>query len=373
MEYREMKNGNKASLLGYGCMRFPTNAAGKIDEEKTEALLMKAYESGVTYFDTAYPYHDGESERVVGKIMKKLDRSTFTIATKLPCWFINSLEDVDKYFNEQLEKLQTDYVDFYLMHALNKGSFEKMRDLGVVEKLEGFKKEGRIKNLGFSFHDGYDAFKEILDYKADWDFCQIQLNYVDKDTQATLKGVELAKERNVPLVIMEPVKGGSLAKLPAEIEGILKPYRPDFSPAAWALSWVASFDNVKVILSGMTEMNQLEDNLKTFDNFKPLSAEEMAAIDKVKDELDKRVKNGCTGCRYCMPCPMGINIPRCFSIWNNYHKYENIGEAKWAWGSLPASEKPDACIKCGACEAACPQGISIRDNLEELNEEFKNL
>ncbi len=372
MEKRQLKNGFESSLLGYGCMRLPVNEDGKIDEKKTEELLMKAYESGVTYFDTAYPYHDGESERVVGKILKKLDRSTFTLATKLPCWFINSLDDVKKYFDEQLSKLQTDYIDFYLLHALNGGSFKKMRDLGVIEELVKYKEKGLIKNLGFSFHDDYKAFEEIINYR-DWDFCQIQLNYIDKDTQATMKGVELSMKKNFPLVIMEPVKGGSLAKLPDEIFDILKPFKRDLSAAGWALSWVASCDNVKVILSGMTTMDQLTDNLKTFDNFKALSDEEMAAVDKVATELEKRAKNGCTGCRYCMPCPMGVNIPRCFSIWNNYHKYDNVGEVKWAWNSMPEAERPDACKKCGVCEGKCPQKLNIRADLEALNKELKEL
>lgn len=372
MEYRELKNGYKASLLGYGCMRFPTNADGKIDRAETERLLMKAYENGVTYFDTANPYHNGESELVVGEVMSKLPRNTYYLATKLPPWRVNSKEDAVAVFEEQLGKLRTDYVDFYLLHALNRDTFHKLRDLGVIELMAEYKEKGIIKNYGFSFHDSYEVFEEIINYR-DWDFCQIQLNYIDKDTQATMKGVELAKSLGIPLVIMEPVKGGSLAKLPDDLKEILNPFERNLSPAGWALSWVASVDNVKVILSGMTAMDQLDDNLNTFNNFKALSDDEMKALDKVAEGINARAMNGCTGCRYCMPCPMGINIPGNFAIWNNYHKYMNEGEARWNYGNMPEAEKPYACVKCGKCEAACPQKIKIREDLEKAGAELKTL
>lgn len=373
MEMRELKNGYKSSLLGYGCMRLPVLEDGKtVDEKKTEELLMKAYNSGVTYFDTAYPYHDGQSETVVGKIMSKLDRSTYFLATKLPVWFVHSKEDAERIFAEQLTKLQTDYVDFYLLHAMNKDKFDEMVKLGVLDLLDEYKKQGKIRNFGFSFHDGPEAFKYILTYR-DWDFAQIQYNYVDLHTQATEEGVKLAAERNVPLVIMEPVKGGRLANLPKDIIEPMEKYRKDMSPAAWALSWVGSFNPVKVILSGMTTMEQLDDNLNTFNNFKPLSPEELKAMDGVRVEIEKRVMNGCTGCRYCMPCPMGINIPFNFAIWNDFHKFNNLSEVQGRWKTTPEAEKPYACVKCGKCEAACPQKISIRDDLVKVGEEFKKL
>lgn len=373
MEYRDLKNGYKASLLGYGCMRFPVKEDGKtVDEKKTEELLLKAYNSGVTYFDTAYPYHDGQSETVVGNIMSKLDRSTYYLATKLPVWFVHSIEDAEKIFAEQLKRLKTDYIDFYLLHAMNRDKYDEMKKLGVVDLLAEYKAQGKIKNYGFSFHDGYEAFEHIITDR-EWDFCQIQFNYVDKDTQATMKGYELAKKLNVPLVIMEPVKGGSLASIPADVIAPMEKFRKDMSPAAWALSWVASFDNVKVILSGMTTMPQLEDNLKTFSSFKTLSQAEMDAMEEVHKEIDSRVKNGCTGCRYCMPCPMGINIPGNFAMWNNYAKYQNLNEATWRWTSTPAAEKPYACVECGKCESLCPQGIHIREDLKKVSACFDEL
>lgn len=373
MEYRELKNGYKASLLGYGCMRFPVLENGEIDEAKAEALLDKAYASGVTYFDTAYPYHNGKSEKFTGKVLSKYDRKTFTLATKLPCWLIKEKADAERIFKEQLESLRTDYVDFYLLHALNKGSYMQMKELGVVDLIAEKKKQGLIKNFGFSFHDGFEAFETIINDRDDWDFCQIQFNYVDKDSQATLKGVELAKSKGIPLVIMEPVKGGSLASIPRDIIAPMDAFRTGMSPAAWALSWVASFDAVKVILSGMTEMDQLDDNLNTFNNFKALSKAEMDAMDKVTEKINNRVMNGCTGCRYCMPCPMGINIPFNFAIWNNYHKYMNVKDVEWRWKTTPEKDKPYACIKCGKCESACPQKLNIREDLVKVGEEMKQL
>lgn len=373
MEYRELKNGYKSSLLGYGCMRFPVLEDGKtVNETEARKLLLKAYNNGVTYFDTAWPYHDGQSEVIVGKVMSELPRKSYYLATKMPAWFVNSKEDAIDVFAKQLEHLKTDYIDFYLLHAMNKDSYKKMKDLGVVDLLAEYKAEGKIKNYGFSFHDGYEAFETIIKDRK-WDFCQIQFNYVDKDTQATMKGYELAKKLDIPLVIMEPVKGGSLASIPKELISGMEKFREGMSPAAWALSWVGTFDNVKVILSGMTTMEQLDDNLKTFNNFKALSKAEMDGMEEINKEISARSMNGCTGCRYCMPCPMGVNIPRNFSIWNNYHKFQNKGEAQWNWSSMPEEERPYSCVKCGKCETMCPQKISIRGDLEKVGKEMKEL
>ncbi len=371
MELRKLeKLGIETSLLGYGCMRFPTNAEGRIDEAKAEALLDKAIAGGVNYIDTAYPYHNGESETFVGKVLKKYDRSTLYLATKLPVWFVKSLEDVDKLFNEQLEKLQTDYIDFYLLHAMNLGRWKEMLKLGVVKRLEELKAEGKIRYLGFSFHDSYEAFEEML-CARDWDFCQIQLNYMDADEQAGMKGYKLTEERNVPLIIMEPVKGGMLANYGEDIAGRFKALDADASIASFALRWVGSLPNVKVVLSGMTTMEQVEDNLKTFGSFKAMSEEELKVVDEVVEILNSRVQNGCTGCNYCMPCPAGVNIPRNFRIWNTYHMYQNYDVVKWNWEKdMPDSEKAKNCIKCGKCEKACPQKLNIRQDLSKVQEDM---
>ncbi len=376
MEKRRMeKLGVETSLLGFGCMRFPVTGDGKIDEAEAERMLDRAYAAGVNYYDTAYPYHGGESERVVGRVMKKYDRSSFYLATKLPCWNVKAAEDVDRLFNEQLEKLQTDYIDFYLMHALNRDRFREMRELGCFERLERLKAEGRIRNLGFSFHDNYESFETIINYR-DWDFCQIQLNYMDANEreefqQAGMKGYRLTEEKQVPLIIMEPVKGGSLASFPEDITNMFRSLDPSASIASFALRWVGSLPNVKVVLSGMSTMEQVEDNLKTFGQFKPLSQEESETIDKVVALINSRIQNGCTGCGYCMPCPAGVNIPQNFRIWNVYHMYRNYNMVKDRWENGVGEEhKAKNCIKCGKCEQACPQKLSIRTDLERVQEDL---
>lgn len=367
MEKRKMKKlAVETSLLGFGCMRFPLTKEGKIDEQEAEKMLDKAIEGGVNYIDTAYPYHNGESELVVGRILQKYDRDSFYLATKLPVWLVNDLSDVDRYFNEQLDKLQTDFVDFYLMHAMNKERWDKMLRMGCVKRLEELKAEGKIKYLGFSFHDSYEVFEEILDYR-DWDFCQIQLNYMDAQEQAGLRGYRLSESKEVPLIIMEPVKGGSLAAFSDDIMDKFKALDSNASAASFALRWVGSLPNVKVILSGMSTMEQVEDNLKTFTDFKPLSEEEMATVNEVTAILRGRVQNGCTGCRYCMPCPAGVDIPGCFNVWNHYHVYRNYDSVKWKWEEeISDGHQAKNCIKCGKCEKVCPQKISIRQDLEKV-------
>ncbi len=372
MEKRKMENlGIETSLLGFGCMRFPVTAEGKIDEPLAEQMMDKAIAAGVNYIDTAYPYHGGESETFVGKVLSKYDRSSFYLATKLPCWNVKEKEDVMKLFEEQLGKLQTDYIDFYLMHALNKDSFHRMAEMGVVEILEGLKAEGRIKYLGFSFHDGYEAFEEILNYR-DWDFCQIQLNYMDAESQAGLKGYRLTEEKKIPLVIMEPVKGGSLAAFADDITEKFRSLDPEASAASFALRWVGSLPNVKVILSGMSTMEQVEDNLKTFSEFKPLSAEEKETIDGIVALINSRVQNGCTGCGYCMPCPAGVDIPGNFRVWNTYHMYQNYNMVKGSWErNLGDAKQAKNCVKCGKCEKACPQKLHIREDLAKVQADLE--
>lgn len=372
MEKRRLeKLGIETSLLGFGCMRFPVTAQGDIDEPLAEKMLDKAIAAGVNYIDTAYPYHGGESETFVGKVLSKYARDSFYLATKLPCWKVEKVEDVEKLFQEQLGKLRTGYIDFYLMHALDKGRFRKMVELGVVEKLEELKEQGVIKYLGFSFHDDYEAFEEILCYR-DWDFCQIQLNYMDADEQAGLKGYKLAEEKQIPMVIMEPVKGGTLAAFAEDITGKFRALNPDASVASFALRWVGSLPNVKVILSGMSSMEQVEDNLKTFASFRPLSVEESRTIEEIVALVNSRVQNGCTGCGYCMPCPAGVDIPGNFRVWNIYHMYQNYNMVKGGWENRLGEEKQAKnCVKCGKCEKACPQKLHIREDLAKVQEDLE--
>lgn len=367
MEKRKLeKLGIETSLLGFGCMRFPVTAEGKINEPEAERMLDKAIAAGVNYIDTAYPYHGGESELLVGKVLKKYDRNSFYLATKLPVWLVNSLDDAKRLFQEQLDKLQTDHIDFYLLHAMGRSRFDDMVKLGVVDWMAELKEQGKIRYMGFSFHDSYDAFEYIINYR-EWDFCQIQLNYMDAEEQAGLRGYKLAEEKGVPLVIMEPVKGGSLAAYAEDITSRFRSLDPEASVASFALRWVGSLPGVKVILSGMTTMEQVEDNLKTFGNFKPLSEKESQEISDIVALIKGRVKNGCTGCRYCMPCPAGVDIPGNFRAWNTYHMYQNYNVVKWNWEKeMGESKQAKCCVKCGKCEAACPQKLSIRKDLEQV-------
>ncbi|MGN1146437.1 MAG: aldo/keto reductase [Acetatifactor sp.] len=373
MEKRKLQNlGIETSLLGFGCMRFPTTPDGKIDEARAEEMLQKGIAEGVNYIDTAYPYHNGESEPFVGKVLKKYDRDSFFLATKLPIWLINSLEDVDRIFEEQLKRLQTDHIDFYLMHAMGKGSWDKMLKIGCVKRLEELKAEGRIKYLGFSFHDSYAAFEEILNYR-DWDFCQIQLNYMDTEEQAGIRGYELAASKGIPVIVMEPVKGGSLASFSEDIMEKFHSVDEKASAASFALRYVGSLPGVKVILSGMSTMEQVEDNLNTFRNFKPLSEKEQEVIKEVVELLHSRVQNGCTGCRYCMPCPAQVDIPGNFRAWNTYHMYQNYNMVRHNWeNELGDAHQAKNCIKCGKCEQACPQKLSIRQDLERVQQDLEN-
>jgi len=374
MEYRNHEGlGIKTSLLGFGCMRFPKHKDGKINYKRSESLIDLAYQNGVNYYDTAYNYHNGESEVFIGHALEKYDRSSYYLATKLPCWWVKELEDVRKIFSTQLERLKKDYIDFYLLHSLTRERFDQMVSLGVLEYLDQLKADGKIKYIGFSFHDNYEAFSYILQYRK-WDFCQIQLNYMDTDIQAGIKGYELTERLNVPLIIMEPVKGGSLAKLPSSALKHFKAIHPESSVASWALRWVASLPNVKVVLSGMSNLRQVTDNLNCLGNFTPVNDEEQEAISKVKHVLQARVKNGCTGCSYCMPCPFGVNIPENFEMWNNYGIYRRKGETKWFWTkAFNEKEKAKNCTDCGRCEPLCPQKISIRSNLKQLQSELDEL
>ena len=366
METRKMDKLNiETSLLGFGCMRFPTTADGEIDESEAERMLDTAIAAGVNYIDTAYPYHNGKSELLVGKVLKKYDRNSFYLATKLPVWLVHTVEDADRLLDEQLHKLQTDHIDFYLMHAMDKAHWEQMKEIGCIERLEKLREAGKIKYIGFSFHDKYETFEEIIEAR-DWDFCQIQLNYMDTREQAGLKGYELAASKGIPLVIMEPVKGGSLAVFAEDIMDKFHKLDADASAASFALRWVGSLPGVKVILSGMSTMEQVDDNLKTFGSFKPLTGEEEKTISQVTEILRSRVQNGCTGCRYCMPCPAGVDIPGCFASWNTYHMYQNYNVVKWRWEqALGEGKQAKNCIKCGKCEQVCPQKLSIRQDLEK--------
>lgn len=366
MEKRKFDNlGIESSLLGFGCMRFPLDQDGNINEEEAEKMLDYAIKHGVTYIDTAYPYHNGDSEPFVGKVLKKYDRYSYTLATKLPIWEVDSQAKAREIFDSQLKRLDVDYVDFYLLHALDADKWKKVLDYHIIEMCEELKKEGKIKYLGFSFHDEFHVFEEILRYRQ-WDFCQLQLNYMDMGIQAGQKGVDLANELGVPLVVMEPIKGGSLATLPEDVTKMFKDYHNEDTLASWALRYVGTLPGVKVILSGMSTYEQVKDNLRTFENYHDLSLEELDLVNKVSETLHARTKNGCTGCAYCMPCPFGVDIPSNFKYWNNCFIYDDPELFKTKYEKMKIEARADQCRQCGACERMCPQQLPIREDLKRV-------
>lgn len=365
MEYRLWEKQNiKTSLLGFGCMRLPTDEKGRIDEKLANEMLEKAYQSGVNYFDNAYMYLDYQDEKFVGKFLHTKQRDSFYVTSKLPIMMIKSLKQAKEIFEEQLKNLQVDYFDFYLVHCLTKDNFASMKNLEILPWLEELKKEGKIHNLGFSFHDDYSIFEQIINYH-NWDFCQIQYNYIDRDFQAGDKGYELAKSKGIPMVIMEPVRGGQLCRLSSKVSKPFTDYNKDASLASWGYRWVAKHDNVRVILSGMSTMEQVVDNINTFSNYKQINDEEEKIINEVAKNIRLSVLNKCTQCGYCQPCPHGVNIPRLFKAWNNYGMFKEDDNFLYYYDNTKDNDA-SKCVKCGLCETKCPQHVSIRKDLEKV-------
>ena len=372
MRYKEIKNLRfNPSLLGMGCMRFPLLEDGSIDKAQVKEMFKYALSHGVNYIDTAWPYHGGNSELVVGEMIKDYDRESFYLATKLPTFSYDMLKNAKEIFNKQLEKLGVDYVDFYLVHALNKTRFEQVKELNILPMLEELKKEGKIRHIGFSFHDQYDVFEEIINY-YDWEFCQLQINYRDDDKQARIKGIELATAKGLFIIVMEPLKGGALVNLSDEVKEVFRKSKEssDDSLVKWAFRYAASYEAVKVILSGMSSLEQVKDNIKIFEDLKDLSEEDKKIVKEAKAKVLSLTNNNCTSCKYCMPCPAGVNIPSAFSAWNRYKMYGNNKSIRDDYLEEHANDLPSLCVKCGKCEKLCPQHIEIRKDLEKVLLDF---
>lgn len=371
MKYFDL-NGEQISRLGFGCMRFKTidGDNGKIDKEASSKDILEAIDKGLTYIDTAYPYHDGKSEKFIGEFLEENKlRDKIKLTTKLPCWLVKERDDFYKLLNEQLDNLRTDHLDFYLLHSLDVKRFRQVVELGVLDFLTEIKEKGLVKHVGFSFHDEYPAFEEIIK-TYDWDFCQIQLNYLDVDYQAGLKGYELAKEMGIPVVIMEPVKGGRLANPPEELKDLLKDFT-DLSPAQEALKFPLSLDNVMTVLSGMNDIDQVRENLEmaSTTDYNSLTKEDENFYEKARSVYKSRERIGCTACEYCLPCTVDINIPKVFGLWNKAYLYDEADKSRKEYKAyLEEGVSPTECIECGKCEGICPQNLEIIKGLKEADE-----
>jgi len=378
MLYRKMKKAApELSILGFGCMRLPQTENGEIDEETATAMLRYAIDNGVNYVDTAYPYHNGASEPFVGKALAGGYREKVNLATKLPSWLIKSREDMDRYLDEQLARLRTDGIDFYLVHGLMRPFWENLVSLGVTDFLTEAIADGRIRYAGFSFHDNTKAFKEIVK-GYDWTFAQIQYNFMDEHYQAGTEGLRYAAKKGMGIVVMEPIRGGLLAKDLPGISEIWQEAKTHHHPAGWALRWVWNHPEVTVVLSGMSTPEQVRQNVETAKTGLPasLTKAELSLFRKVKKELEKRIRIPCTGCRYCTPCPHGVSIPECFEYFNRGHMYDDKEQTRQIYTAFLAGvfdgipSYASLCQECGECEEKCPQNLPVRENLKKVAEYF---
>ncbi|MGI6208719.1 MAG: aldo/keto reductase [Anaerolineae bacterium] len=373
MQYRKFGKADfQPSALGFGCMRLPTTGdSASIDEAEAIRMIRHAIDNGLNYVDTAYGYHGGNSERVVGKALQDGYRERVKLATKLPPWNVTTAADFDRIFNDQLQKTQSDKIDLYLLHSLSKDSWHKLRDLGALQWAERQMAKGRIGYLGFSFHDSLEVFKEIVD-AYDWTFCQIQYNLLNEDVQAGTEGLEYAASKGLGVVIMEPLLGGRLARPPRSIADLYNSADPNRTPTDWALQWLWDKPEVSVVLSGMSTMQQVEENLASAarSGVGSLSQAERNLLRQVQEKYAALHPIPCTGCEYCLPCPEGVNIPRIFAIYNEGMAYEEMAQARERYARLPADQWGSLCEQCRRCEGLCPQHIEISDWIERVHTEL---
>ena len=375
MNYRSDKYGNQISILGFGCMRFPRKL-GLTDIKETEREIMTAYRAGVNYFDTAYIYPG--SEAALGEILQKNGiRDKVYIATKLPHYLIKNVEGMEKLFQEELKRLRTDHVDYYLMHMLaDTATWERLKKIGIEQWLDDKKKSGAIRQVGFSYHGNSDMFCQLID-AYDWDFCQIQYNYMDEHSQAGRKGLHYANAKGIPVVIMEPLRGGKLVnRLPEEAKKIFADYKIKHTPAQWAFRWLWNQPEVTCVLSGMNSDAMVRDNLETASTVAvgELGPEEEAMLQRVVKAINSKMKVGCTGCGYCMPCPKNVDIPGTFAAYNRRYtesKFWGFAEYVMCTALRKTSTAASNCIECGKCEKHCPQHIEIRKHLKEAQRDLE--
>ncbi len=372
MQYRKFGNLDfKVSALGFGAMRLPVvPGSDVIDEAEAIKMIRHSIDQGVNYVDTAYPYHGGNSELVVGKALKDGYREKVKLASKSPTWLIKKPEDFDRLLDEQLGKLQTDSIDFYLLHALSRDSWKNViLKHGILQRAEAAKKAGKIKHLGFSFHDEGPAFTEIMDGYDKWEFCQIQYNYLDIENQAGLKGLKYAASKGIAVVIMEPLLGGKLANVPKDVKAIFDENGKNHSAAYWALQWLWNQPEVGVVLSGMSNMQQVEENLAIADKsgVDVFGKAELDTVDRVIRKYAERAAIPCTACNYCMPCPNNVNIPRNFSLYNTGIIHEDVAGAKNNYGNFEKTNRASECVQCKICEDKCPQKIPISEWLPKVH------
>lgn len=371
MQYRKFgKLDYRASALGFGCMRLPTKgSSSQIDEPEAIRMIRHAIDQGVNYVDTAYGYHGGNSERVVGRALQDGYRAKVKLATKLPVWQVKEAADFDRILNEQLAKLQTTHIDMYLLHSLEQKTWRNVHKLGVLRWAEGAIADGRIGCLGFSFHDVYDVFQEIVDAYDKWAFCQIQYNYMDIETQAGLKGLKYAASKGLAVVVMEPLLGGKLAAPPPQVQAALNKAKTKRTPADWALQWLWDQPEVSLVLSGMSTMEQVEQNLASAAaSGAKFTATEHKMIAQAREAYRASCPIPCTGCRYCMPCPNGVEIPYNFEIYNNGAMFDSLSDAREEYAGVAEGERASACIQCRLCEDLCPQHILISEWMPTVDE-----
>jgi hypothetical protein len=362
----------KPSALGFGCMRLPTvgDDRSNIDEDKATAMVRYAIDHGVNYLDTAYPYHGGESERFVGRVLQDGYREKVRLATKLPMWALEEEDDADRILDEQLEKLQTDHIDFYLFHGLRRARWEVVETFDLLNWAETALSDGRIRHLGFSFHDDFEAFKMIVDATDLWDFCQIQYNYMDVKNQAGTRGLRYAAYKGLAVVIMEPILGGRLVDPPEPVQEVWASAPVQRTPAAWALHWLWDQPEVSVVLSGMSTMQHVKENVESAgqSGVAQLSREELDVIEQVRGQYEELCPIPCTKCEYCLPCTVELNIPRLFDNLNRGVMYSKLEEARQRYQRMDAEQRAEACIQCQECEEKCPQQIPISEWMVHIHE-----